>query len=96
MDTVIMSLERQELYSFCDLLPEPIIARPVMGAFKQTTVKLHRIFRLWGSTTIPKLSALVSLSRKSRAFGCLQPVLLEPVVKVRFRRVVTMGDEFLG
>ncbi len=24
-----------------------------MGAFKQTTVKLHRIFRLWDSTTIP-------------------------------------------
>lgn len=49
-----------------------------------------------GHTTIPKLSALVSLSRKSMAFGYLQPVLLEPVVKVRFRRVVTMGDEFLG
>lgn len=25
MDTAIMTLERQELYSFCDLLPEPII-----------------------------------------------------------------------
>lgn len=32
MDTVIMTLERQELYSFCDLLPEPIIARPVVTA----------------------------------------------------------------
>ena len=32
MDTAIMSLDRQELYSFCDLLPEPIIARPVVTA----------------------------------------------------------------
>lgn len=32
MDTAIMNLERQELYSFCDLLPESIIARPVVTA----------------------------------------------------------------
>ncbi len=32
MDTVIMNLERQELYSFCDLLPAPIIAQPVITA----------------------------------------------------------------
>lgn len=32
MDTAIMNLDRQELYSFCDLLPAPIIARPVVTA----------------------------------------------------------------
>lgn len=32
MTTVIMSLERKELYTFCDSLPEPIIARPVVIA----------------------------------------------------------------
>jgi hypothetical protein len=32
MDTSIMNLEREELYSFCDLLPEPVIARPVATA----------------------------------------------------------------
>lgn len=32
MDTAIMNLERQELYSFCDLLPAPIIAQPVITA----------------------------------------------------------------
>lgn len=32
MDTAIMSLDRRELYSFCDHLPEPVIARPVVTA----------------------------------------------------------------
>jgi hypothetical protein len=32
MTTIIMSLERKELYTFCDSLPEPIIARPVLIA----------------------------------------------------------------
>ncbi len=32
MTEVIMNLERRELYTFCDLLPEPIIARPVVIA----------------------------------------------------------------
>lgn len=30
MDTVSMNLERGELYSFCDNLPAPIIARPIV------------------------------------------------------------------
>jgi hypothetical protein len=30
MDAAIMYLDRDELYHFCDLLPEPIIARPVV------------------------------------------------------------------
>lgn len=32
MTEAIMNLERRELYTFCDLLPEPIIARPVVIA----------------------------------------------------------------
>ena len=32
MNTAIMHLERKELDTFCDLLPEPIIARPVLVA----------------------------------------------------------------
>ena len=30
MYAAIMNLERRDLYDFCDLLPEPIIARPVV------------------------------------------------------------------
>lgn len=32
MNMATMNLERKELYSFCDLLPEPVIARPVVIA----------------------------------------------------------------
>lgn len=32
MATQIMTLERRELYAFCEALPEPIIARPVVLA----------------------------------------------------------------
>lgn len=32
MTTLIMSLERKELYTFCDRLPEPTIAFPVVIA----------------------------------------------------------------
>lgn len=32
MNIATMNLERKELYSFCDLLPEPVIARPVVIA----------------------------------------------------------------
>lgn len=32
MTNVSMNLERKELYTFCDLLPEPVIARPVVIA----------------------------------------------------------------
>ncbi len=41
MDTAMMNLERQELYSFRDLLPSPIIARPV--CFPQTLDEVDRI-----------------------------------------------------
>ena len=30
MDASIMNLDRRELYDFCDLLPEPVMARPVV------------------------------------------------------------------
>ena len=32
MTNVSMNLERKELYTFCDFLPEPIIANPVVIA----------------------------------------------------------------
>lgn len=34
MTNVSMNLERKELYTFCDLLPEPVIARPVVIAVR--------------------------------------------------------------
>lgn len=40
MDTLIMNLERDELYTFCDLLPEPIIAKPVATAIRNRGLTL--------------------------------------------------------
>ncbi|OAI18231.1 hypothetical protein A1507_09875 [Methylomonas koyamae] len=40
MDTSIMNLERDDLYTFCDLLPEPIIAKPVATATRNRGMTL--------------------------------------------------------
>lgn len=40
MDTSIMNLERDDLYTFCDLLPAPIIARPVATATRNRGMTL--------------------------------------------------------
>jgi hypothetical protein len=34
MDNNIMNLDRDHLYQFCDQLPEPVIARPVLTAYR--------------------------------------------------------------
>jgi hypothetical protein len=34
MDKNIMNLDRKQLYQFCDELPGPIIARPVLTAYR--------------------------------------------------------------
>lgn len=34
MDKNIMNLDRDQLYQYCDLLPEPVIARPVLTAYR--------------------------------------------------------------
>lgn len=44
MDSQIMNLERDELYDFCDLLPEPIIARPVATATRGRGLTLAIVY----------------------------------------------------